>query len=135
MKTIIAGSRSIRGLDLVSYCCDDFFSRYKVKEIVSGGAPGVDRLGELVGHSLGIPITVFKASWEVFGKRAGMLRNQDMANYANALIAIWDGVSPGTREMIKMAKRGGLIVCVYNEHGHLVEEYVPDAISDIEPWP
>ena len=61
----------------------------------------------------GIPVRQFKAEWRKFGKQAGVLRNIDMAHYANALIAVWDGKSPGTMNMINVARRRGLEVFVW----------------------
>lgn len=70
------------------------------EEVVSGGARGVDRLGERYGREHGLIVTVMKADWEQHGGRAGFLRNGDMALYGDCLVAVWDGVSRGTRNMI-----------------------------------
>lgn len=86
---------------------------FEITEIVSGTCEGVDQLGEEWAERHGIPVKRFPADWKKYGRRAGPLRNQTMASYADALIAIWDGKSKGTRSMIDEALREKLEVYVY----------------------
>lgn len=111
MKVIIAGSRTLSNIMFVSMAIQD--SKFDVTEIVSGGARGIDLCGEFYAKSRNIPIKRFKAHWDKFGKSAGYKRNVQMANYADALIAIWDGKSKGTGHMINIAKEQKLKVFVY----------------------
>ena len=71
-----------------------------VSEIISGTAQGVDKLGEQIAQKYGIPVKRFPADWSRFGKSAGYRRNTEMANYADTLVAVWDGQSKGTKHMI-----------------------------------
>lgn len=82
--------------------------------IISGGARGVDSLGEWYGQCFGIPVYVMPAEWDKYGKAAGPIRNEQMAKEADALIAVWDGKSQGTRHMIRCAKEEGLEVFVWD---------------------
>lgn len=82
-------------------------------EVVSGCQRGADKLGEAWAARHGLPVKPFPAAWHVYGPGAGNIRNEEMAKYADALIAIWDGISQGTRDMIDRAKQRGLIVYVY----------------------
>lgn len=87
--------------------------RHTITEVVCGKAPGVDTLGEVWGISNNIHVESFPAKWRVYGKkRAGKVRNLEMAAYADALIAVWDGSSPGTRHMIEAATAHRLLVSV-----------------------
>jgi len=99
MKVIIAGSRSIANPLAITVAVG--LAKFELTEIVSGGARGVDDLGEFFAKRRGIPVKRFIPAWHAHGKRAGFLRNIDMAHYADALIAIWDGKSPGTKHMIE----------------------------------
>jgi hypothetical protein len=112
MKTIIAGSRTITDYSLVEDAVRK--SGFHITRVVSGHARGVDTLGEQWANEHIVPLVIFEAHWEVFGKRAGIIRNCEMASYADALIAIWDGQSKGTAHMIDAAKRAGLKVYVYD---------------------
>jgi hypothetical protein len=111
MKTIIAGSRNIIDYSLVL----DAYNKapFAITEIVSGGARGVDKLGEEVARNKGLPIKIFPADWTKYGNRAGPIRNAEMAKYADALIAVWDGQSKGTFNMIQQATNKGLEIFIY----------------------
>ena len=114
MKVIIAGSRSITDFEVIKTAIDS--CPFTITEVVSGGAKGVDLLGEKYAGEEDIPISVFKPLWNDleapgaivkvnrYGKynaKAGIDRNEKMGDYADALIAVWDGFSKGTRHMIK----------------------------------
>lgn len=114
MRTIIAGSRSITKYSVVRQAIID--SEFEITEVVSGTARGVDKLGERYAKVSGIPIKQFPADWNNYGKSAGYRRNNEMAKYADALIAVWDGESKGTASMIELAEKWGLKVFVYKLH-------------------
>ncbi len=111
MKVIVAGSRSIRDYDYISSVIAD--SGFEVTEIVHGGARGVDILGKKWAEDRGLPVKEFLANWEEHGKSAGYKRNAQMAEYADALVTAWDGISRGTMHMQNIAYDRGLKV--YND--------------------
>ena len=111
MKVIIAGSREITSYVVVQLAVAG--SGFDITEVVSGTARGVDQLGELWAFENDIPVKRFPADWKKYGKSAGYKRNQQMAEYADALIAIWDGKSAGTGHMISIAKMKQLPVYVH----------------------
>lgn len=86
---------------------------WEVEVVVSGRAPGVDRLGEDYANRNEIEIDPYPAQWEQYGKSAGYKRNAVMAENADALIAVWDGKSRGTANMIEEARNRGLQVHVH----------------------
>jgi hypothetical protein len=114
MKIIIAGGRDYNNYEELCKICNYLLVNKKFIEIVSGAAKGADALGEKYAEEKGYPITKFPADWQTHGKSAGYLRNQEMAKYADALIAFWDGKSKGTNHMIDLAKEEGLTVRVHN---------------------
>lgn len=82
----------------------DILVELNPEEIVSGGAKGGDQVGEAIARYYNIPLSVFHAAWNIFGKAAGPKRNAQMADYADVLIALPGG--KGTRNMInEMRKR------------------------------
>jgi len=112
IKVIIAGGRNFDDYDKLCRVCDDFLKNYCNIEIVSGACKGADLLGEQYAKEKGHKLTQFPANWKRYGKAAGPKRNQEMANYADALIAFWDGRSNGTKNMIDLATNAGLKVKV-----------------------
>lgn len=106
MKTIIAGSRHLWDIEYIRNAVKR--SEFIITEVVSGCAPGVDRMGEKFAHENNTPVKKFPADWKAHGKAAGFKRNREMAEYAEALVAVWDGKSRGTMHMIKTARSEGL---------------------------
>lgn len=84
MKVIIAGSRSIADYKTVELAIEA--AQFEIDEVVSGGATGVDRLGELWAKENEIKMTQFPAFWNIYGRAAGPIRNKEMAEYADALL-------------------------------------------------
>ena len=114
-KVIIAGTRTFADYELLKQHADHMLSRIRTTdtiEIVSGGASGADALGERYANEMGYSIKRFPADWAKYGRKAGPLRNEEMAKYADALIAFWDGQSRGTKSMIDLARQNGLKVSV-----------------------
>lgn len=81
-------------------------------EIVSGTAKGADALGERLASTWSWDLKRFPADWSK-GKHAGFVRNMEMAQYADVLVAFWDGESKGTKNMIANALKEGLEIHVY----------------------
>lgn len=122
MRIIIAGSRTVsedQVREALEYCDWKGF----ISCVVSGGAKGADRVGEKWAKENGLEIKLFPAEWEKFGKRAGPLRNQSMAEYANGLISVWDGESRGTANMIELARDLGLRVSVFRPDIKRIDAY------------
>jgi len=113
MKVIIAGSRGFNNYETLCKVCDYMLSKQKEIEIVSGTASGADKLGELYAKLNEHSLKKFPADWDNIGKSAGYVRNEQMAKYADALIAFWDGKSRGTKHMIDLATKYKLKVKVH----------------------
>lgn len=103
-KVIIAGGRDFNDYELLRKKCDHMLSEQSDIEIVSGKARGADSLGERYAKERGYNVKEFPAQWDMLGKSAGYRRNAEMAEYAEALIAFWDGHSKGTKHMIDLAE-------------------------------
>jgi hypothetical protein len=87
-------------------------SGFEITLFLSGGARGVDSLGEEWARKNGIPVERYKPDWKRFGKGAGVMRNSDLVSKPEALVALWDGKSTGTRDVIRKAQEAGLRVFV-----------------------
>ena len=116
IKVIIAGTRDFNDYAFLKKNVDYFLQGINPNneeiEIVSGNARGADKLGERYAKEHNLPVKLFPANWDKYGKQAGYLRNQEMANYSDVLIAFWDEKSKGTKHMIDIAKKQDLTVIV-----------------------
>ena len=102
MRVIIAGSRTITDYFALLRAIKN--SRFDITAVVSGTARGVDELGERFAGENSLELLRYPAEWNKYGKKAGYLRNKEMAEAADALIALWDGTSHGTRHMINIMR-------------------------------
>lgn len=124
MRVIVAGSRSITDEPLIAYVMGLGMGTLGLAtEVVTGCAPGVDAVAAKIAREYREPFPVkeFPAAWgdinvegavvrtrtngSKYNVLAGHQRNQKMAEYADALIAIWDGKSTGTKDMISRMER------------------------------
>jgi hypothetical protein len=123
MKIIVAGSRDITDFNYIETSLCELINTLNISsdiEIVSGKAIGVDTLGKDFARKHCYKLKEFPADWSL-GKGAGYIRNIEMAKYADMLVAFWNGKSKGTKHMIDIATKRGLIVYVYkpNEENKL----------------
>lgn len=106
MKLVIAGSRTLTpSIDLIDQLIKGF--EIQPSEVISGGARGVDRSGELWASKIFRTYTMIPADWDKHGKSAGHIRNADMAKRADALLLIWDGESKGSANMKRNMEKLG----------------------------
>lgn len=109
MKVVIAGSRSFaEDYDFFKNLMNLFVIQMGhglITEVVSGGAAGIDKLGEEWAKRSGLPIKQFLPDWETHGKLAGFVRNEDMAQYCDCGLIVWNGYSSGTKNMIEMLRK------------------------------
>lgn len=110
IKVIVAGGREFNNYILLEAELKAFIGKENkgICEIVCGMARGADTLGKKFAKQYGLAIKYFPADWDTHGKSAGYRRNKQMAEYADSLIAFWDGKSKGTKHMIDLAKDCGL---------------------------
>lgn len=112
-RVIIAGSRSFANYEMLKVNMNRLLQNISDEiSIVCGTARGADRLGEKYAKENGFHVAYFPADWERYGKAAGYIRNREMAQNADALVAFWDGESRGTKSMIDLAKEYDLAVRV-----------------------
>lgn len=118
IKVIIAGTRDFNNYELLKQKMDKILAnRVKNNEeiiIISGTARGADKLGERYAREKGYKIERYPANWDKYGKRAGYIRNEQMAKVADACVCFWDEQSKGTKHMIDLAKQYKLALRVIN---------------------
>ena len=109
IKIAVIGSRSFSDYKFMCSILD----HYDIKKIISGGARGADTLGKMYANDNGIDIQEFLPDWEKLGKKAGMIRNRDIIDACNEVIAFWNGESKGTKHAIGHAEEKGKPVHIY----------------------
>lgn len=118
---IIAGSRNFTDYEMVKKSLKKFLTSKETSDkpnIICGMARGADMLGYRLAKEFNLPLKEFPADWNTYGKRAGYIRNEQMAKYAHdngngILFAFWDGKSRGTKLMIELAKKYNLETYIF----------------------
>lgn len=116
MKIVIFGSREFTDYEYAS----KFISTFEKSdiEIISGCARGADNIGKLYAEQYGIKLYQFPANWKKYGKAAGYVRNNEMADFCDVGLCFWDGKSRGTKHMIETLKKRNkpCYIILYNEN-------------------
>lgn len=100
MRIAIIGSRNVTVDSLAEFVTNH-------DEIVSGGAVGVDQCAANYAREQGLKLTEFLPEYEKYGRTAPIMRNKIIVDYADKIIAFWDGKSKGTLSVIKYAEKQG----------------------------
>jgi len=108
MRVIIAGSRNFNDYGIVKKKLNAILKNQKEVTIISGTANGADKLGERYANDNHLKLEQYPAMWDLFGKKAGYMRNEEMVKFADAAIVFWDGKSKGSKHMIDISKKYNL---------------------------
>ena len=101
MKIAIIGSRNLEITSIGDYLPPD------TDEIVSGGAKGIDSCAAEYARANGLRLTEFLPEYERYGRGAPIVRNKQIVDYADEVVAFWDGKSKGTLSVIKYCEKTG----------------------------
>ena len=115
MKLAVIGSRSLTDLDISPMIPEG------ATLIISGGAEGIDTLAERYADGRGIPKMIITPDYSLYGRSAPLVRDRLIVDNADAVVAIWDGESPGTAYTVNYAKEVGVNCELYirkNESSH-----------------
>lgn len=99
MKVAVIGSRGLTVKNLGHYLPKD------ITEIVSGGARGIDTCAKEYAVANNIKLTEFLPEYEKYGRNAPLKRNLQIIDYADEVLAFWDGKSRGTKYVIDNCKK------------------------------
>lgn len=99
MKIAIIGSRTLNNIDIKQYLPQS------CTEIVSGGAKGIDTKGAEYAIANNLKLTEFLPDYKRYNKGAPLIRNKQIVDYADTVIAFWDGKSKGTLSVINYCKK------------------------------
>jgi hypothetical protein len=110
MKVLVCGGRDYTNSKAVYTTLDALNLDGKQDCLISGGAKGADRLAEKYAGDWNIPILVFEADWETYGKRAGYFRNKQMLDEGNPDLVVAFPGGKGTSMMVQIAEAAGVPV-------------------------
>jgi len=108
MKVAVIGSRTFNDYEEIKRT----LSAINITLLVSGGAKGADTLGEQYAKENNIPTKIFFPDWNKHGKAAGFIRNTDIINEAELVVAFWDNSSKGTKDSLQKAEKAGKKILV-----------------------
>ena len=112
IKLIVAGSRKFQDEHVFDQYILAYLTEYEDVTIITGMAKGPDRMAYDYAMFHDVPVIEFPANWDLHGRSAGYIRNAEMLKSATHLLAFWDGVSKGTKNMIDIATKAGIHVTV-----------------------
>lgn len=116
----VVGSRDGWEYEHVARVLDTLFMttyNHERVRMISGGACGVDTFAEQYAQFYGVEFQVFKPNWDRWGKSAGYIRNSEVVDAADIVVAFWDGKSAGTAHTINTARINGKTVMVHYPDG------------------
>lgn len=112
MRVIIAGSRSTTTKEFQDAMLNCFWKN-DITCVLSGGAKGADILGSEWARKNGVAVEIHQADWATHGRAAGAIRNSKMVSVADGLIAVWDGLSNGTHDVVQKSRAANIRVYVH----------------------
>ena len=111
---LICGSRGINQLNISRY----IKNIDKIQKIVHGGCRGVDTIADSWAKANNLETVIYKPNYKVYGKRAPLVRDEEMAEFCDVIICFWDGKSRGSKYTCDYGRKIGRKVIV-----HLIQEY------------
>lgn len=114
MKLLVCGSRTITDKEYIYRCIMDAIkiSTFPITQIIEGNADGVDKGAGFYAIERAIKLETFPPDWSL-GKGAGYIRNKEMVDVCDKGIAIWDGISKGTKDTIIGLRKQGKLFKIY----------------------
>ncbi len=116
-RVAVGGSRNVDSIELVAEVLDQILIEDDI--ILSGNAPGADRMGEEYAKQRGMECKIIPSEWNKHGLKATMMRNEVILKAADFVICFWDGQSEGTKHMIDIAKRAKKLLAEVRPDGFL----------------
>jgi len=116
-RVAVGGSRSIESYELVQGVLKYLLVDGDV--VLSGNAPGADRLGERYAGESGLEMKIIPSEWEKHGLKATMMRNEVLLRSADFVINFWDGQSEGSRHMLEISRRAKKLLAEVRLDGYV----------------
>lgn len=115
LRVIITGGRNFRNYPMLEKRVNKILSKVKETKdiiIVSGGSKGAEHLGEKYARKNHFKLEKYPVEWDIYGGRAGAVRDKEMLSKSRVCICFWDWRNKGTKYFINSAKKEGLVLKV-----------------------
>ncbi|QHN71449.1 hypothetical protein [Mollivirus kamchatka] len=117
----VVGSRGFKDEGLINDVLSNVCQEYNVGRIVSGGATGPDTIGASYAQAHDMPILIHRPDWST-GRHAGLVRNSQIVEDADVILAFWDGTSRGTKDTISKARKANKRVIIVKPSGRIFRD-------------
>ena len=94
MKLAVVGTKEFTDYSLLSKILHKITN---ISLIISGRAPGTDKLAAKYAIDHKINLLEFPPNYAKFGNKAKHNRDKQIVDHCDAIIAFWDGICEGTR--------------------------------------
>lgn len=121
-RVLICGGRCFDNKDLFNLHMSKFHRENKIDLIIQGGARGADYLAKRWAETAHLPMKEYPANWDVYGKQAGLIRNQEMLTDGKPDIVLSFPGGTGTADMVRRAEKAGVPVIKFSPIIPMVEE-------------
>lgn len=110
MRIVVTGGREFNDQRVISRALRAVHEKHGISCLIAGGARGADINCQAWAERQRIPVAVYRADWNAFGKRAGILRNQQMIDEGKPEAAVAFPGGRGTADMVRRLKASGIPV-------------------------
>ncbi|MDY6915880.1 MAG: SLOG family protein [Candidatus Cloacimonadota bacterium] len=109
MKLAVIGSKKFNNFQLLT---SEIEKENNLTKIISGAAPGTDSLARRYAIQNNIPLLEFPPDYAKNGAEAKHVRDRQIVDHSEKVLAFWDGVCQGTKYTMNYARQQNVPVRV-----------------------
>ncbi len=107
MKIAIVGSRELGNISFAEEL-ERHITLHSCDAIISGGAKGIDSLAAQYARQHELELIEFRPDYAKNGRGATFIRNREIVDNSDMVVAFWNGTSKGTKYTIDYANKKGV---------------------------
>jgi len=108
MKVLVCGGRDFVDYRFAANALNQVHARRPITVLIHGGARGADALGARWAAQNDVEVLPFPADWDLYGKRAGPIRNRQMLRLGQPDLVIALPGGCGTMDMVGITIAAGV---------------------------
>lgn len=110
LRVLVCGGRAYEDRRALNRTLTQLHAEHPIGLVITGGAPGADRLGQRWAEHQRIPVAVYPANWQFVGRSAGPVRNGAMLEFGKPDVVVAFPGGRGTADMVSQATSRGVPV-------------------------